>query len=371
MMSNPIRILQVFRIMNRGGAETMIMNIYRNIDRSKIQFDFMVHTEDKGDFDDEINFLGGKIYRVPRYNGINHFKYKKTWNQFFSNHKEYKIIHGHILGPATIYLRIARNHGLTTIAHSHSTNTRGNIIEKIVKKIMKIPIKYITDYLFACSNEAGKSLYGKKHINEDNFIIIKNAIDTNKYAYDVKIRKKMRELLNVNNNLVIGHVGSFTEPKNHKFLIDIFYEIQKKHQESRLLLLGSGRLEKKVIKKIRTLDLDDKVIVLGNVPNVNEYLQAMDIFVFPSIYEGLPVSLIEAQASGLPCIISNRITSEIVITPIIKKIPLSNTANEWSNIIIQTEYEGRTNMVKNVKKENFDIFSSTNYISNFYLKISN
>ena len=166
-MSEPIRILHVFGQMNRGGAETMIMNLYRHIDRTKIQFDFMVHSEEKCAFDDEIGQLGGKIYRVPRYNGRNHFLYIKEWSKFISNHKEYKIIHGHIRSTASFYLKVCKDNDRVTIIHSHSTSSGSGIISSVVKNILQYPIRKIADYFIACSIPAGKWLFGENIVGGD------------------------------------------------------------------------------------------------------------------------------------------------------------------------------------------------------------
>jgi len=180
VMSQPIRVLQVFAQMNRHGSESMIMSMYRNIDRSKVQFDFIVHTTDKCDYDEEIESLGGRIYSIPRYTGTNHFLYKKAWHNFLKQHSDYKIIHGHIRSTASIYLKIAKKYGLITIAHSHNTSS-GAGFSAIVKNIYQYPIRYIVDYLFACSKSAGTWLFGERACRKDNFFILNNAIDTKKF----------------------------------------------------------------------------------------------------------------------------------------------------------------------------------------------
>ena len=182
-MVEPIRILHVLGALNRGGAETMVMNIYRNIDRNRVQFDFIVHTNEKCDYNDEIINLGGKIYSMPRYNGKNHIKYKKAWNNFFKRHIEYKIVHGHMRSTAAIYLSIGKKHGLKTIAHSHSTASRGNKFEKLVKNVLQIPLRYTANYLFACSEEAGKWLFGKKAIKKDT------DFEKNQHLFKQQIKK--------------------------------------------------------------------------------------------------------------------------------------------------------------------------------------
>lgn len=365
MMSGPNRVLQVFARMNRGGAETMIMNIYRNIDRTKLQFDFIVHTKEKCDFDDEISSLGGEIYRMPRYNGKNHFKYKREWHDFFKKHPEYKIIHSHVRSTAAIYLEIAKKYGLITIAHSHSISS-GKGIKAVVKNLLQIPIRYVADYLFACSHEAGKWLFGRKA----NYKIVKNGIDIDRFIFSETVRSKIRNQLGIGDKFVIGHVGRFSLPKNHSFLIEIFYEIQKHISNAVLLLIGQGSLRPEIETKVKVLGIQDKVLFIGVVPNVNDYMQAMDVFVFPSFFEGFPVVLVEAQASGLPCFVSDKITNETSITDIIRYIPLEKSPEYWAKEILHhtQNFERKSHHYK-VAEAGFDIRNTINFLQEFYLKV--
>ncbi len=369
-MNKPIRILHVLGALNRGGAETMIMNIYRNIDRSKIQFDFIIHTQDKCDFNDEIIALGGRIFSVPRYNGKNHFSYKKSWKVFFTHHREYKIVHGHMRSTASIYLKIAKKYGLVTIAHSHSTASRGNKIEQIVKNIMQYPIRYIADYLFACSNEAGARLFGKKSLKKENYKVIKNAIDVDKYVFNEVKRNEKRKALDIEDKFVVGHVGSFTYPKNHKFLIDVFFEVQKQKENSVLLLVGDGELRTQIEKQISDLGIEDKVIITGVVENVNDYMQAMDVFVFPSIFEGLGMAVIEAEATGLPSVVSDKIPKETFIIDSIEKLSLKTSIKTWADITLQycRNYK-RKNTSQDIAKLGYEIKESAQSIEDFYSNI--
>lgn len=368
-MSEPIRVLQVFAQMNRGGAEAMIMNLYRNIDRSKVQFDFVVHTEEKCAFDDEIKNLGGRIYRVPRYTGKNHFSYKKEWEIFFENHPEYKVVHGHVRSTAAIYLRIAKKIGRKTVAHSHSTASRGNKIQQYIKNTMQFSIRYIADYMFACSYDSGKWLFGRNFDKKSNYKIINNAIDSEIYKFDEIKRNKMRELLNVEKSFVIGHIGSFSEPKNHQFIIEVFYEVVKKQKNSVLLLVGDGRLRRYVEEKAKKLNLYDNIIFAGIRSDIPDLLQAMDVFLFPSIYEGLPVTLIEAQASGIKCFISDTITQEVKITEEVEFISLKKPSDYWAKIILEY-YKGysRKNTFSLICKSGYDVEENAKWLENFYLR---
>ncbi|WP_226675668.1 glycosyltransferase family 1 protein [Rossellomorea aquimaris] len=369
-MVGPNRILQVFALMNQGGAETMIMNFYRNIDRSKIQFDFLVHTQEECVYDKEIRALGGKIFYIPPYTGKNHFQYKMAWNNFFEEHPEYKIIHGHVRSTASIYLKIAKKYGLTTLAHSHSTSS-GNGTSAIVKNILQYPIRYTADYLFACSKVAGEWLFGKRASKQGNFIVLNNAIETNRFAYNEGLRINKRRELKVENRFVVGHIGRFNTPKNHGFLIEIFKEIYILNPNAVLLLVGDGELKKTIEKKTYELGLNKNIIFTGVRSDIPELLHAMDVFLFPSLYEGLPVTLIEAQASGLKIFASNKITDEVAVTNLVHYCSLESTPFEWSKKIINeiNEKNNRSRRFSEVKRSNYDIERNAKWLENFYLDI--
>lgn len=366
-MSKPIRVLQVYAQMNRGGAETMIMNLYRNIDRSKIQFDFIVHTEDKCDYDEEIRCLGGTIHRIPRYTGRNHFQYNKAWFDFFRFHPEYKIIHGHVRSTASIYLKIAKKQGLTTIAHSHSTSS-GSGLSALTKNILQYPIRYTAEYLIACSKYAGEWLYGKGACKSDRFFIFKNAIETKKFLFNKETRIKKAEELNIKNKFVVGHIGRFNTPKNHSFLIDIFKSVHEKNKNSLLLLVGDGDLRTEIEKKVNSLGLNNSVVFTGVRSDISDLLQVMDVLVFPSLYEGLPVTLIEAQASGLPCIISDNISEEVKITELVRFISINKSASIWANEVVKySNKPERRNTYQDIVKEGYDIEMVVREYQQFYI----
>lgn len=370
-MPEPIRILQVFAQMNRGGAETMIMNLYRNIDRSIVQFDFVVHTDVKCSYDDEIRALGGYIYRIETYNGKNHYDYKKSWSIFFQNNPQYKIIHGHVRSTASIYLGIAKKYGLSTIAHSHNTSS-GNGLSAIAKNILQYPIRYTADYLFACSKSAGDWLFGKKACQKENFYLIKNAIDSEQFTFDEKIRLSKRREFNINDKYVIGHVGRFHTQKNHDFLIDIFKEVHNKKKNAVLLLIGDGNLQAVIENKIRDNGLIDSVIFTGVRTDISELMQAMDVFVFPSLFEGLGIVTIEAQTTGLPTIVSETIPNEAYLTDLIIKEKLSSSPTKWAEKILEyTEGYERKNRTETIKSMGYDISETAYWLQKFYLKIYN
>lgn len=363
-----MRILHVFGNLNRGGAESLIMSIYRNIDRTKIQFDFIVHTDKNSDFDKEINELGGKIYSVPKYNASNHLEYIKTWNSFFSEHPEYKVIHGHVRSTASIYLAIAKRHRLKTISHSHSTSS-GTGLASIAKNVLQFPIRFISDYFFACSQDAGNWLFGKKICKKNNFYIVNNAIETEKYIYNSKTRNLIREEFDIKNKFVIGHVGSFQQAKNHNFLLEVFKEIHNLDNNSVLMLIGDGNLKEKILNKIDLLGLSDSVILTGVREDVSDLYQAMDIFVFPSIFEGLGIVLIEAQAAGLKSFVSESIPKEAFITNLAKSISINESPDYWAKRILSEKNYIRENTLQKIYKKQYDIKNVSEWLFEFYRKV--
>ncbi len=365
MKNNPTRVLQVVRWMNQGGVENLLMNIYRNIDRSKVQFDFVVHSEQGGFFDGEIEALGGRIFHCPEYRIYNHSEYSKWWNSFLNEHSEYKIIHSHLDSCANIHLRIAKKHGLKTIAHSHNTS-EGEGVRAFVKKLLKTGFNSCCDCKFACSKAAAKWLYGK---DADKAVIISNAIEPERFVYDSQIAAKVKNELLINEDtFVVGHVGRFNAQKNHSFLVEIFAEICRLERNSILLLVGSGDLENDIRKKVKALGIENNVMFLGVRSDVNEILQAMDVFLFPSLYEGLPVTLIEAQAAGLPCVISSTITDEVCITDLTEQISLECSAEEWAKAVLNQKSRERKNTEEIIRREGYDIKNTADEFVRFYIE---
>lgn len=347
------RVLHVVSAMNRGGLETFIMNAYRNIDRNKIQFDFLVHTDKDGDYDQEIRSLGGTIYHVPSRNkGV--LKNHKAIDRFFKNHPEYQVVHQHVSSLTYIEpLKAAKRHGVPTrIVHSHSTRQGGNFMHRYIHLWNRFFIKNIATDFFACSDLAAEWLYGKQKYRKDEYTLVNNGIDTEKYKFNEQVRLKIRRDLNIENKFVIGHVGRFAFPKNHDFLIEIYKAVSKLEPESVLLLVGDGELRDSIEKKCNSLGLGKKVIFTGVRSDIPDLLQAMDVFVMPSHYEGLPVTLVEAQASGLMCVVSNNITNQINITELINKISLESSAQYWANFIINSARIYKRNDTTNLIKDN-------------------
>ena len=356
-----IRILHVVTIMDRGGLESMIMNYYRHIERDKIQFDFIVHRTKKGQYDDEIEQLGGKICRLPKLNPFS-LSYHKALSDFFDAHAEYKIIHVHQDCLSSIILKEAWKHKIPVrIAHSHSSFQDKNIKYPIKLWYKQFIPKYAT-HLFACGEMAGRWMFGGSR-----FEIINNAIDTRKYIYNENKRKDMRRRLKVSDDtLLIGHVGSFSPVKNHKFMIDVFADVDKK-ANAKMLFVGNGALRSETEDKLRSLKLTDRAILVGVQPNVEDYLQAMDVFLFPSLYEGVPVSLVEAQAAGLPCVISDNVPKESIKTDLISTLPLDSPTEKWAELLISASETERKNTLLQIEESGFDIKKNASRLADFYL----
>lgn len=361
-----VRVLQVFGCLDRGGAENMIMSVYRNIDREKFQFDFVVHLNRKGDFDDEVKALGGKIYYAPKYNGKNHFEYKKWWDSFFKEHKEYKILHSHVRSTASIYTKIAKKYNIKTVVHSHSTTTYGKGISAKMKDFLQRDITKNADVCLACSVAAGEWLFkGQK------YLLYPNTIDAKKFAYSEEKRKAVRSSLNIGDGLVLGHVGRFLALKNHTFLMDVFAKVLKEKPDSFLIMvgekIGSEGIEKQeLVNYAEKKGILNNCIFAGNVSNVNEYLSAFDAFVFPSIIEGLPVTLIEAQAADLPCFVSDSVSHESKITENISFLSLEKGASFWAKEILSAQRRQRADNYKEIYDAGYDIKSGVDKLIQIY-----
>lgn len=365
---NPMRILHMIGSLNIGGSQTMIINLYNEIDRSKIQFDFIIDCSDEVALVPIVEALGAKVYVMPTFKGTNVMKVRNAWNLFFTQHPEYKILHSHVRSYASLYLPIAKKHGVKTIIHSHNISN-GYGIKAVVKNIIQYPLRYQADYLFACSDKAGAWLFGKASLKHKNYMKIPNAIDSQRFSYNEEKRIKMRKELNIEDKFVVGNVGRLTRQKNHLFLLDIFAIIRSKEQNSCLLLVGDGDYYDLIEKKCKQLEIQDNVIILRNKSNVEDYYMAMDVFVFPSLWEGLGIVAIEAQTTGLPCIVSDMVPDEVDIgSELIDVVSLSDNAEKWADVIIAQKGKLRKNQIESTKKAGFDVKDSAYQLQQFYLK---
>lgn len=361
------RILQVIGRMDRGGAETLIMNLYRNIDRSKTQFDFLVHTQEKADYDEEIESLGGRIYRLPSFVGLNYFAYRAACKRHFKNHPEHKIVHGHIGSSAAIYLSEAKKANRFTIAHSHSRNFDTGI-NKIAFSIVSYPTRYIADYFIGCSKQAGLDRFGENVVCGKSFTVLKNGVNLEKYACNNQQHQESKMKLGYGNIPIFGHVGRFVEVKNHIFLIDVFKKTKELLPEAKLLLIGKGPLEDKIKEYSEKLGLSDDVRFLGLCSDVPAFLKNLDVFVFPSISEGLPVSVIEAQAAGVPAVLSTGVDEEACLLPSSKRLDLSEGATVWASELVSSynEFNTKEEVGGIIRSKGFDIKSSAEQLIALY-----
>lgn len=358
------RILQVVTHMNRGGLETMLMNYYRQIDREQLQFDFLTHRPYRGDYGEEIESLGGILYHLPRLNPISS-GYKKALHQFFVQHPEYRVIHVHQDCLSSVILKVAKECGVKVrIAHSHCSSQ---------DKDLKYPVKlfyrrFIPEYateMMACGKEAGNWMFGGAP-----FLELKNAIHTEEYIYHSGKRQEMRDQLGFTaDELIVGHVGRFSPPKNHIYLIDIFSQIKIRNPDSKLLLVGDdqGELADTIKRKVTDLGLADSVVFTGLRSDVADLMQAMDVFVFPSNYEGLPVTMIEAQAAGLPCLISDKVPIECKVTELVQQISLAEGAEVWAERAIAAAKETvREDTGTQIKAAGYDIEKNAKWLQDYY-----
>ncbi len=416
-MAEPIRILHVFGTLGLGGAESRIMDLYRHIDRTKIQFDFLVHSaaEPTGKkapssdelmlvrkpdyFDETVKKLGGNIYCVPRYHGTNLREYKNALRLFFMQHRgQWKMVQGHMTSTASIYLPIAKKCGVgTTIAHARSAGVDPGI-KGIVTKVIRRPLSSIDtcDYRFACTENAARSVFGDHLTDADEVRIIPNAIDLRRFVYNAEVRDRIRKELGLSNAIVIGHVGRFHYAKNHEYLIKVFSEFLRilEHDDAnsfsmlhglrvRLLMIGEGELMDTMKQLCHDLKISDKVIFAGKKSNANEYYQAMDYFLFPSRYEGLPGTVVEAQAAGLQCLVSDSITTEVDITPLVSRMSIEELPAVWARKMINDlmmieepedhsialgDREGSSKaLIDMIKKAGFDVRTQAEIMTRFYL----
>lgn len=365
-----IRVLHITTNMNRGGLETFIMNVYRNIDRSKIQFDFLIHTTEECDYNEEIKKLGGRIFSVPsRKKGF--LKNRKALDDFFKEHSEYSIVHQHLSSLSYIEpLRYAwKNDIPLRILHSHSTKQSGSRLNYFFHKWNSLFVELYSTNRLSCSHAAAKWLYTKSIYKNKKYQVINNGIDLSGFSYDENLRTVKRQELGIENSFVVGHVGRFSHPKNHMFLMKIFNIIQSREPSAILLLVGDGELKSIIEKKAHDLGLRDKIMFMGVRDDISDLLQTMDVFVFPSIYEGLPVSLIEAQATGLPCVISDAITEEVMITDHIKKLSLNIDAEQWGDMALEyKDIVERKEYNKELNQAGFNISTTVKVLEDLYMK---
>lgn len=396
-MSETIRVLHVLGGVGLGGAESRIMDLYRQMDTDEIQFDFLVHSKAMNQsisfamnharsfdrnhaysngkrvrkpefYDEEILSLGGHIYALPKFKVYNYFAYRKAVQNFFRQHHEFRVVQGHMTSTAGIYLPIARKCGVpVTVAHSRNAGVVKGL-RGVATKFFRRNLARKADFCFACSELAGEDVFGQKEMRSGRVKIIHNAIDAARFTYDSRMRDEVRTRLGLKNELVVGHVGRFNYQKNHPYLIDVFAQLCAIRQDVALLLLGEGPDMERIKEKCRVLGIEEKVRFLGNQKQPEDYYQAMDIFLLPSFFEGLPGVLVEAQAAGLRCFVSDTVTREAEATDLVTYLSIEQPASEWAEkIIAAADYE-RQNTFQRMKDAGFDVKAQAAAYRQFYQK---
>jgi glycosyltransferase EpsF len=353
----------------KGGVESVVFNYYKFIDKAKVRFDFIIHDDSPREIPDEILALGCKVYKVPPC--VRLPAYMKALEEIFVR-GGYKIVHSHMNALSVFALNAAKRAKVPVrIAHSHTSagKGRGELGRNMLKYALRPFSRIYPTHLFACSEHAGKWLFGGKAFKQGRVTVIHNAVDPARFVYDEEIRSRVRNDLGLNGKFVVGHVGRFTSAKNHFFLIDVFYEIRKKDKDGVLLLVGDGELRRKIEEKADKLNLREDVLFLGGRDDVNELYRAMDVFVLPSLYEGLPVVLVEAVFAALPAVVSDRVTGEAKISDKVEFMSLRESAEAWAEKILAKRAVSRVGAGELPEKAKFDIKSEARKLENLYERI--
>lgn len=359
-----IRILQCVNIMDRAGLETMLMNYYRNIDRNQIQFDFLTHRPTAGEYDEEIRQLGGHIYHAPRLYPQNYPAYFKWMRNFFAEHPEYKIVHSHIDAMSYLPLLAAKKANIPVrIAHSHNTAIDKDF-KYLLKQFFRSRINAVTTHRLACGQRAGEFLF-----HGAEFAVLPNAVDASNLYFNGDIRKKKRDELGIGDCFLVGHVGRFSQQKNHRFLIDIFKKILAQRESAVLLLIGSGENENEIRDYVSSLGLTEKVLFLGSRSDVAQLYQAMDVFILPSLFEGIPLVGIEAQFADLPCFFSDTVPKEVMFSDKVQFLSLSQSAQQWAENIVAVD-QTRNSYRDCISNSPYDIKKAYKKLMDLYFRLS-
>lgn len=370
LKTEPVHIAQIMGKWIGGGVESVIMNYYENIDRTKFQFDFICDDDSTNIPYEKIEKLGGKVILVPPYQKV--FKYIKTLKKIFKENN-YKIVHSNINTLSVFPLYAAKKAGVPVrIAHSHSTSNKKEWKKNAVKNVLRPFSKKNANVYFACSELVARYLFGNKTFEEGKVTIINNAINLEKFKFNQGKREKLRKELKIKDDeFVVGHIGRFVSQKNHTFLIDIFNELRKENNKAVLLLIGQGPLQDQIKEKVRELGIEDSVRFAGQVDNASDYYNAMDVFVLPSLYEGLPVVGVEAQANGLQCYFSTDMTKETKVLKKTKFISLNEGAKKWAKNILNEKNNRTEDTKEEMTEKGFNIIKEADKLKKIYLKIDN
>lgn len=364
----PIRILQVVEMINENsGVSSVVMNYYRHMDHSHFIFDFMTHTPVTDEIRKQLEETGSVIYEMPALTGRNIPRYKKKLDDFFLKHQEYEMIHGHLPNAAAFYLSAAKKHGIQTrILHSHNSKGADSLVKRVRNYVLNgIGVSKANVY-FACSDLASDYLFRRKKASEIK--IIHNAIDIDYFFYREEVRKRLREKYKIENKLVIGHMGRFVKQKNHRFILEIAKQLKEIRNDFVFLLVGDGPLRFEMEEAVKGAGMQEYFIFTGSVLNPQDYYQMMDVFILPSIYEGLPVVGVEAQACGLPCLFSDAITDEVMLTEQAEKLELRDAAL-WAGKLAETSKIRYKENADVIKKSGFDIKTEAKRLEEIYLEL--
>lgn len=364
-----IRILHILHSMNRGGTEAMLMNYFRNIDRSQVQFDFLLTESRKCQYEDEIKEFGGRVYRVPRLSFMNPLPYIIGVNRFLREHKEYCIVHSHTSSKSAVPLWVAKRCGVPVrVCHVHSSNS-GQGVEGCLRGILGVWLKRVATDFFACGDGAAICWYGGDTVRGKDVEIIHNSIDIDILRYNIGKRTDIRNKLSFDDgDFVLGMVSRFHPVKNHVFCLDLMRLLIEGGIKVKLLLVGDGELRPEIEKTIEELGIGQNVVMVGVVPDVHTYLQAMDVVLMPSLNEGLPVSLVEAQANGLPCIVSTGVPKEADVTGNVTFLPLN--IEKWNDVLslmIENGIERDYDAARKVRNAGYDITIECKKLEEWYL----
>lgn len=377
----PVRVLHVLGGTSLGGAESRIMDLYRQTDRSRVQFDFLVHSDEQPRkpqfYDEEIQKLGGHIYVLPKMKLYNYGAYRQAIKKFFKEHHEFVAVHGHMTSTAGIYLPIAKQYGIPrTIAHARSAGVDKGL-KGLATRMMRLGLADKAEDCFACSKEAAVSVFGQSAYDKGKVTLFPNAIDPDKFAYSEQKRRYIRDELGIGEKFVVGHVGRFHHSKNHEYLARVFASFYEKYRqlsgrEAVLLLLGEGGLMEPIRELCRELGIGKNVIFAGNRGDVEAYYNAMDLFCFPSRFEGLPGTVVEAQASGLPCFVSDRVTGEVGITELVRYESIDESPECWADLMLEKamHLDKRRSYAKEIAEAGFDVKRQAQKLQEYYMSLN-
>ena len=356
-----IRVLQCVNNMHRAGLETMLMNYYRSIDRSRIQFDFLTHRPFRSEYDDEIESLGGRVYYAPRLYPQNYPAYFSYMKKFFAEHPEYRIVHSHIDTMSYLPLLAAKKAGVPVrIAHSHNTSIDRDL-KYPLKLFFKSRLHTVLTHRLSCGEDAGRFLFG-----DANFTVIPNAVDASVFAFDESVRARKRRELSLTDEFVVGHIGRMSYQKNHRFLLDAFKSLLRLRNDAVLMLIGNGEYEAELRTAAIDMGISERVRFLGSRSDVAELYQAMDFFVLPSLFEGIPVVGVEAQFAGLPCLFSDAVPREVAFTDGCRFIPLGAGADAWAEGIAVASARNRS---PDVSDSAYDIKNAHGFLEETYMSL--